>query len=335
MSKADLTDENVARIRELLTHEDPEHQRQGLELAKAKGDWSVVEDCRIESGWINVPFGNLNAAIMELVLTAPWFDASTVTVLAFGGGECGEEDTIDAELVSYWLSRVPIKDLWFGTNTVIVNNSGHRPLVIPPHVETIYCEVDAEVPPMRLEPGSELRSFIFRLCAYTADLEDLLHSITNPERLLTLALHSSAGYKDDGFSEWPEVIRKCVNLRRLSLNRTAIAAPVPLWIGELHKLELLDFGLKDVSSLFTADSRGVLSKLTSLKTIAFGDGDANPTWNFPDGDLAAFFESIPELSNVYINGLSPERQSELEARFPDLAWRFDYWEEWEEFFDES
>jgi Leucine-rich repeat (LRR) protein len=83
MKTTGATEEQVTKIRELLTHEDPGHQQQGLELAKALGDWSpVLAGCGIgEDGGVAVSFGELNSTILELMLTAPGFDASTVTTL--------------------------------------------------------------------------------------------------------------------------------------------------------------------------------------------------------------------------------------------------------------
>jgi Leucine-rich repeat (LRR) protein len=83
MKTTGATEEQVTKIRELLTHEDPGHQQQGLELAKDLGDWSpVLAGCGIgEDGGVAVSFGELNSTILELMLTAPGFDASTVTTL--------------------------------------------------------------------------------------------------------------------------------------------------------------------------------------------------------------------------------------------------------------
>ena len=58
MSDGDITGADVAKIRELLTHEEESFQQQGLELAKALGDWApVLEGCGIDaSGQITVSF---------------------------------------------------------------------------------------------------------------------------------------------------------------------------------------------------------------------------------------------------------------------------------------
>lgn len=69
-----MTAEEVARVRELLTHEDHEHQRQGLELAKSFGDYSAVfEGCSIdEDGKIQLSFkdirGSYNNAMIRGLL---------------------------------------------------------------------------------------------------------------------------------------------------------------------------------------------------------------------------------------------------------------------------
>ena len=56
MKTTEATEEQVTEIRELLIHEDPGHQQQGLELAKALGDWSpVLAGCGIgEDGRVAV-----------------------------------------------------------------------------------------------------------------------------------------------------------------------------------------------------------------------------------------------------------------------------------------
>ena len=58
--------QDITKIRELLTHEEPGRQRQGLELAKGLGDWSpVVEGCGIdEDGKVGVPWS-------VIILSAP------------------------------------------------------------------------------------------------------------------------------------------------------------------------------------------------------------------------------------------------------------------------
>ncbi len=40
MTSGNLAADDVKKIRELLTHADPAFQRQGVELARAAGDWT-------------------------------------------------------------------------------------------------------------------------------------------------------------------------------------------------------------------------------------------------------------------------------------------------------
>jgi len=64
---------------------------QGVELARAMGDWSpLVEGCSIDSdGFVDIPFtfDGPTDAVMELILQAPGFDPSTVTCLDLSGCE--------------------------------------------------------------------------------------------------------------------------------------------------------------------------------------------------------------------------------------------------------
>lgn len=87
MSGAEISEHRVSEIRALLTHEERDQQVQGVRLARALGDWSaVVEGCEIgEDHRVHVPFGELNGAILELVLTAPTLDPTSVTRLDISG----------------------------------------------------------------------------------------------------------------------------------------------------------------------------------------------------------------------------------------------------------
>jgi len=62
-----MTPEEVANVRALLVHEDPDIQRQGLELAKSFGDYSpVFEGCSIDKeGKIQLSFELLNTHILK------------------------------------------------------------------------------------------------------------------------------------------------------------------------------------------------------------------------------------------------------------------------------
>ncbi len=84
MASGNLAADDVKKIRELLTHADPAFQRQGVELARAAGDWTpVLEGCAMGDRFTSVQcdWGDVNAAVLELMLTAPTLDAATVTVL--------------------------------------------------------------------------------------------------------------------------------------------------------------------------------------------------------------------------------------------------------------
>ena len=82
MASGNLAADDVKRIRELLTHAHPAFQRQGVELARAAGDWTpVLEGCVLGDRFhpVQCDWGNVNAAVLELVLTAPTLDAATCT----------------------------------------------------------------------------------------------------------------------------------------------------------------------------------------------------------------------------------------------------------------
>ena len=96
MSDGDITGADVAKIRELLTHEEESFQQQGLELAKALGDWApVLEGCGIDaSGQITVSFGELNSAIFHLLLTAPGTDHAPISCLDLGENEALNDESL-------------------------------------------------------------------------------------------------------------------------------------------------------------------------------------------------------------------------------------------------
>ena len=87
----------ITKIRQLLAHDEPEQREAGMALALALGDWSqVIEGCTIDThnGAISVPFGPVNGSILKLILTAPRFDPSAVSVLDLS--DCDRLETIES-----------------------------------------------------------------------------------------------------------------------------------------------------------------------------------------------------------------------------------------------
>ena len=87
MSNNNITPEEIKKLHSLLTHLDESIQRQGFELTKAKGDYSIVfKQCSFDAnGRPVIPFGPANPTILQLWLGAPNFDSSSVQKLNISG----------------------------------------------------------------------------------------------------------------------------------------------------------------------------------------------------------------------------------------------------------
>jgi hypothetical protein len=86
-----MTPQEITKIRELLTHDNLEYQRQGLALAKSFSDYSAVfnDSKSLDSSYrlsgdkeeIKIPFGRLNSSILECFLSSGLVDTMSITHL--------------------------------------------------------------------------------------------------------------------------------------------------------------------------------------------------------------------------------------------------------------
>ena len=76
-----MTPEDVVRIRELLTNEDPNRQHEGLALAQSFDDYSAVfEGCRVTDNWgVELSFGSLSNSILKGLLGSGVISAERIT----------------------------------------------------------------------------------------------------------------------------------------------------------------------------------------------------------------------------------------------------------------